>query len=215
MRKIIVFIALLIMAAFVCGCSVPFMSSQTPHPTQTAVIPDQQTDEPTYTPLPIPSAIPVTPTPRADQSFAVSNIKINWKTNAGTESDTLMFDITNDGAQTLTGVTAKYTVGTYQILIDPVLGDIPGELAHAASPYSIGTLAPDQFKNVTITLSGPNGAYSTEKPANSTLVITWDGGSKTIFKKIGYQNPDYSSGTMEITSADIYVAPPVETGVVN
>lgn len=214
MRNTIVFIALLIAAAFVCGCSVPFLSTSTPHPTQTAVIPDQQTNEPTYTPLPIVSAVPVTPTPRAGQSVAISNINIHWKTNAGTESDTLTFDITNDGAQTLTGVTAKYTVATYQVLIDPVLGDIPGELAHPAST-SIGTLTRDQNKTVTVTLSGPSGAYSTEMPANSTLVITWDGGSKTIFKKTGYQNPDYSNGDMEITDSDIYVAPASQTGVVD
>lgn len=214
MRKIIVFTALLIAAAFVCGCSVPFLSTSAPHPTQTAVIPDQPSDEPTYTPLPIPSAIPITPTPRADQSFEITNVNIHWKTNAGTESDTLTFDINNDGAQTLTGLTAKYTVGTYQLLIDPVLGDVPGELAHVAST-SIGTLSPDQAKTITVTLSGPNGAYSTEMPANATLTITWDGGSKTIFKKSGYQNPDYSNGDMSISDSDIYVAPPVQTGVVN
>ncbi|HEY3421795.1 MAG TPA: hypothetical protein VGK13_01455 [Methanocellaceae archaeon] len=214
MRKIIAFIALLIATAFVCGCSVPFMSTSAPHPTQTAVIPDQPTDEPTYTPLPIPSVIPATPTPRAEQSFAVSKMNIHWKTNAGTESDTLTFDITNDGAQTLTGLTAKYTVGTYQLLIDPVLGDIPGELAHVTSS-TIGTLDRDQTKSVTVTLSGPNGAYSNEKPANATLTITWDGGSKTIFKKSGYQNPDYSNGDMSIADSDVYVPPPVQTGVVN
>lgn len=214
MRKIIAFIILLIAAAFVCGCSVPFISSA-PQPTKTAIIPDQTTVEPTYTPIPIVTKIPVTPTPRADQSIAVSNIKIEWTTNAGTESDTLTFDIANDGAQTLTGVTAEYIVGTYQLLIDPVLGDQPGELAHKATPYNIGTLNPDQVKNVTITLSGPNGAYSTEKPANATLTIKWDGGSKTIFKKANYQNPDYSYGEMLITDSDLYVPPPVETGVVN
>jgi hypothetical protein len=214
MRKIIVFTALLIAAAFVCGCSVPFLSSSAPHPTQTAIIPDQPSDEPTYTPLPIPSAVPVTPTPRAGQSFQISNINIHWKTNAGTESDTLTFDMTNDGAQPLTGLTAKYTVGTYQLLIDPVLGDIPGELAHVATT-SIGTMNPDQSKTITVTLSGPNGAYSNEMPANATLTITWDGGSKTIFKKSSYQNPDYSNGDMSISDSDMYVAPPVQTGVVN
>lgn len=215
MRKIIAFVILLTAAAFVCGCSVPFISSPTAQPTKTAVIPDSSTVEPTYTPIPIITKTPATPTPRADQSIAVSNAKIEWTTNAGTESDTLTFDITNDGAQTLTDVTAEYTVGTYQLLIDPVLGDQPGELAHKATPYSIGTLNPDQTKSITITLSGPNGAYSTEYPANSTLVITWDGGSRTIFKKSNYQNPDFSYGEMLITDSDLYATPVPQTGVVD
>jgi hypothetical protein len=214
MRKIIAFVVLLTAIILVCGCSVPFLSSSTPQPTKTAVIPDQSTVEPTYTPIPIITKTPVSPTPRAEQSVVVSDIKIEWTTNAGTESDTVTFDITNDGAQTLTGVTAEYNVGTYQLLIDPVLGDIPGELAHKTT-YSIGTLASDQARSITMSLSGPNGAYSTEKPANATLKITWDGGSKTIFKKADYQNPDYSYGEMLISDSDLYATPIPETGVVD
>lgn len=218
MRKIIAFIALLIAAAFVCGCSVPFMSTSVPHPTQTAVIPDQTTDEPTYTPLPIPSAVPITPTPRAEQSFAISNIKITWKTNAGTESDTVTFNIDNDGAQTLTGLSAKYTVGVFTAMIyndnsNGNGGEVDSETPHWVSS-DIGTLKSDESKAITMSLSGPNGAYSNEKPGNASLVITWDGGSKTIFKK-SLQNPDYSNGVIDIDDSDLYVAPPSQSGVVN
>ena len=216
MRKILVFIALLIAAALVCGCSVPFLSTSAPKPTQTAVIPDQQTDEPTYTPIPIPSVQPPTATPRASQSVAVSDVDIHWTTNAGTESDTVTYNITNDGAQTLTSVTAKYEVDTFLASIDPVLGEIDSQMSHT-STSSIGTLTPDQSKIITMTLSGggQNGAYSNELPENSTLTINWDGGSKVIFHKKMYQNPPYSNGDMTVTDADVYVAPPTQTGVVN
>ncbi len=218
MRKIISFIALLIAAAFVCGCSVPFLSTSAPHPTQTAVIPDQQTDEPTYTPLPIPSVVPATPTPRADQSFAISNINIHWKTNAGTESDTVTFTINNDGAQTLTGLSAKYNVNVFTAMIygDKTIGnggEIDSETPHWVVS-DIGTMTRDQSKTVTLSLSGPTGAYSNERPSNASLVISWDGGSKTIFVK-SLQNPDYQNGDIPITEADLYVVPPSETGVVD
>ena len=213
MRKIILITGLLAIAALVCGCAMPFTSSN-PTPTQTAIIPDQPTSMPTYTPTP--TVAPATPTPRASQSVSVSNINIGWTTNKGTESDTVTYTITNDGAQTLTGVTATYEVDTFAALIDPVRGEIDEQIPHVSST-TIGTLAPDQSKQISMALmgGGQNGAYSNEMPANCSLIIKWDGGSKPIFYKSQYQNPDYSSGDMSISSSDVWVTATPQSGIIN
>ena len=117
----------------------------------------------------------------------------------------------------MTGLSAKYTVGVFTAMIygDNTVGN-GGEI-DSITPHwvvsNIGTLTRDQNKQVSLVLSGTN-AYSNEKPANATLEITWDGGSKIIFKK-SLQNPDYSNGDIQISDSDLYVAPAVETGVVN
>lgn len=205
MKKAITFIALLVMVAAVCGCSV--QSSSTPEPTRTAVIPDQTVTEPTYTPLPLPSpTAPPTPTPRADQSFVVSNVNIHWETMKGIESDKVTFDIKNDGAQALANMKARYTVGVYTVFIDL------DQTRYGETPHwkvvNIGTVQPDEIKNVTIVLDGSN-AYSTEKPSNATLEVTWDGGSRTIFKKVIY-NQDYSNGDITFKDSDLYKPPVAE-----